>query len=314
MFGHADVVSIVLNPWSRADEWLDRFQALLPDDEIHLWPSCPDRDAVEFVVAGRMKRADLATFTGLRAILSMGAGVEQWQKEGTPDVDIVRLSDPTMADEMAAYALHWVVRLQRHFDVMEDQRDRGEWEPVPYVQSPNYRVGLLGYGAIGGRIGRAFTDLGFPVNAWSRSGTDDASVTSFRGDGELDHFLASSDAVINVLPNTESTTKLLDAQRLGCFADGAVFINIGRGTVLSSEADLVEALDNGPLREAVLDVTEPEPPAPDSPLFTHPRIHLTPHISGSTQVASASQLIADNISRIRRGERPFPLLDPTRGY
>ncbi len=287
---------------------------MLPDEDIHLWPDCPDRHAVEFVVAGQMKRSDLATFTRLRAILSLGAGIEQWQKDGIPDVDIVRLSDPTMSDEMAAYALHWVIRFQRHFDLMADQQARGEWETIPYAQALDFRVGLLGYGTIGGRIGRAFTDLGYHVNAWSRSGTDDASVHSFRGGDELERFLANSDAVINVLPTTETTTGLLDAQRLGWLADGAVLINIGRGSVLSSESDLVEALDNGPLRAAVLDVTEPEPPAPNSALFSHPRIHLTPHVAGRTQVKSASRLIADNIARIRRGEKPFPLVDATRGY
>lgn len=307
-------MSIVLNPWSRPDEWVGELQAALPDERVHLWPECPDPTAVEFVIAWRMKRADLSTFTSLRAILSLGAGAEQWQKEGTPDVDIVRLADPAMSDEMAAYALHWVIRLQRRFDVMAEQQAASTWELVDYRQGPGFRVGILGYGTIGSRIGRAFSDLGFPVNAWSRSGTEDANVRSFRGGDELAAFLGSSDAVINVLPNTEATTGLLDAERLSQFSNGAIFINIGRGTVLSAEDDLLTALDDGPLAAAVLDVTEPEPPSAGSRLFTHPRVHLTPHVAGSTQVATASRLIADNILRIRAGERPFPLVDRNQGY
>ncbi len=314
MVGHAVRVSIIVNPWSRGEEWLEELRAALPTEEIHLWPECPDRSAVEFVVAWRMKRTDLATFAGLRAILSLGAGAEQWQKDGTPDVDIVRLADPALSNEMAAYALYWVIRLQRHLDVIEDQQHHGLWEHVDYVQAPSFRVGILGFGTIGGRIGRAFSELGYPVNAWSRSGTDDVSVQSFQGTDELESFLGSSDAVINVLPNTEATTGLLNETTLNQFADGAVLINIGRGTVLSSEADLIEALDNGPLRAAVLDVTKPEPPAPNSPIYTHPQVHLTPHIAGSTQVRSAARLVADNIVRVQRGERPFPLLDRSLGY
>lgn len=307
-------MSIIVNPWNRPEEWLEHLRSALPTEEIHAWPECPDARAVEFVVAWRMKRTDLATFTGLRAILSLGAGAEQWQKDGTPDVDIVRLADPAMSDEMAAYALHWVIRLQRGFDATDDRQRRGVWAEVDYVQAANYRVGVLGYGTIGGRIGRAFTDLGYRVNAWSRSGTDDENVQSFRGDDELATFLGQSDVVINVLPNTAETTGMLDSARLSQFADGAVLINIGRGTVLSSEADLIEALDHGPLRVAVLDVTDPEPPDSDSPLWAHAAVHLTPHIAGSTQVASAARLVADNILRIRRGERPFPLVDRARGY
>lgn len=307
-------MSIVLNPWARDEEWLEALSQMLPDEHISLWPECPDPAEVEFVIAWRMKRADLATFTSLRAILSLGAGAEQWQKDGTPDVDIVRLADPAMSDEMAAYALHWVIRLQRRFDVMAEQQAAGAWELVDWPQAPGFRVGILGYGTIGSRIGRAFSDLGYPVNAWSRSGTSDVAVQSFAGADELSDFLGSSDAVINVLPNTEATAGLLDADRLAQFANGSIFVNIGRGTVLSSEADLLHALDTGPLRAVVLDVTDPEPPAPDSPLFAHPAVHLTPHVAGSTQVRTASRLIADNIMRVRAGERPFPLVDRTRGY
>jgi len=219
-----------------------------------------------------------------------------------------------MSDEMAAFALYWVFRLQRRFDVLETQQARGQWEQVPYVPATSFRVGVLGYGTIGGRIGRAFSELGYQVNAWSRSGTKNETVRSFRGTGELEEFLGSSDAVISVLPNTEATKGLLDAQRLGQFADGSLLINIGRGTVLSSEADLVTALDEGPLGAAVLDVTEPEPPAASSPLFKNPNVYLTPHIAGNTQVGTSARLVADNIRRIRRGEAPFPLVDRTHGY
>lgn len=307
-------MSIILNPWARDEEWLEALSGMLPDEEVSLWPNCPNPVDVEFVVAWRMKRADLATFDSLRAILSLGAGTEQWQKPGTPEVDIVRLSDPAMSDEMAAYALHWVIRLQRGFDVHVQQQEDSAWEQVDYVQAPDFRVGILGYGTIGRRIGQAFSDLRYPVNAWSRSGTDDVGVHSFRGADELEEFLANSDAVINVLPNTEATTGLLDSLRLAQFAPQSIFINIGRGTVLSSEADLLDALDNGPLRAAILDVTEPEPPAPNSPLFSHPGVHLTPHVAGSTQVQTASRLVADNILRIRGGEKPFPLVDRAQGY
>lgn len=307
-------MSIIVNPWARPDEWLRELEASLPEEELHLWPECPDPSAVELVVAWRLPRSDLSTYTNLQAILSLGAGAEQWQKDGTPDVPVVRLADPAMSDEMAAYSLHWVIRLQRHFDVLSPQTTNGEWELVDYVQAGKFRVGILGYGIIGGRIGRAFSDLGYGVNAWSRSGTDDPSVQSYASVDELEAFLESSDAVINVLPSTPETTGLLTRSRLEQFVDGSIFVNIGRGTVLDDENDLIDAIDHGPLRAAVLDVTDPEPPVAGSPLYTHPAVHLTPHVAGSTQVASAARLVADNVLRIRGGEQPFPLLDRGRGY
>jgi glyoxylate/hydroxypyruvate reductase A len=307
-------VSIVVNPFSQPEEWMRELETLLPDEVLHLWPDCPDREVVELVVAWRMKRDDLASFPRLEAILSLGAGAEQWQRQGIPDVPIVRLADPSMSDEMAAYALHWIIRLQRHFDVMTEQQKAGSWEVIDYAPAQNFRVGILGYGVIGSRISRAFSDLGYPVNVWSRSGTTDATVTSYAGDDELEAFLGSSSAVINVLPSTTATQGLLNRARFAQFADDAVFVNIGRGNVLDGEDDLIDAIDNGPLRAVVLDVTSPEPPEDDSPLYRHPAVHLTPHVAGSTQVRSSARLIADNVARIRAGVAPVPLVDRSRGY
>lgn len=311
-------MSILVNPWASPAQWMAELAQHLPDEELLLWADVEetlDRDAVEMVAAWRMKRDDLQSFPNLHTILSMGAGTEQWQSDGTPSVRIVRLADPAMSDEMAAYALHWVTHFQRGFDAVYSPADVSNWGSgaLPVPAPHQYRVGILGYGTIGRRIGRAFTDLGYPVNAWSRSGTDDPAVTSFAGTEQLASFLDSCDAVINVLPNTPATSGLLTAERFEQFS-GATFINVGRGTVVASEDDLVAAVAAGHVGAVALDVTNPEPPSASSPLFGHPRIRITPHVAGSTQVPSAAELIAANITRIRNGEEPFPVVDPATGY
>jgi len=307
-------VSIVINPFNSADEWLSVLGELLPTETLLRWPDTGDPAEVDLLVAWRMPRSEIARFTNLRAILSLGAGVEQWQKPGIPDIPIVRLSDHAMTNEMAAYALHWIIHLQRRFDLAREAQSAHRWEEPNYTKAYNFRIGVLGYGAIGSRIARAFADLGYPVNAWSRSGGDDAGVDHFAGVEQLGDFLGNSDAVINVLPSTPTTTGLLTRERFSQFADGSVFVNIGRGTIIENETDLLDALDFGPIRAAVLDVLDPEPPAADSRLFDHPHVHLTAHVAGSTQVRSAAVLVADNVKRIRSGEQPFPLLDRSRGY
>lgn len=306
-------MSIVLNPYSRPDEWMSEFARLLPDETLHLWPDDGDPEDVEFVVAWIMPRTALRSFPNLEAVLSLGAGAEQWQKEGMPDVPVVRLVDPAMSDEMATYALAWVIRLQRGFDVCEQQQVEGVWADIDYTQAWKYRVGILGYGNIGARVGQAFRDLGYPVNAWSRSGGTDANVAHYAGLDELDAFLSNSDAVVNVLPSTDATAGLLDASRLSQMPEGSIVVNMGRGTVLVDD-DLIDALNDGPLSAAVLDVTRVEPTPEDSPFWTHPKVILTPHVAGSTQVRSASELVAANIRRLRAGEPAFPLLDRQRGY
>lgn len=307
-------MTILLNPWGEPGDWFEAMTTLLPDEDIVLWPENPDPAGIEMLVAWRMKRSDLATFTNLQTIFSMGAGVDQWLKEGSPDVQLVRLADPAMSDEMAAYTVHWVTHFQRGFDSSYDPTGPAPWGINTAPVSNQYRVGLLGFGQIGRRIGTSFRDLGYPVRAWTRTGVDDDWVRSYSGIDELESFLGDCDAVINMLPNTPMTQGLLTSERFGQFKPGATFINIGRGTVVADDADLLTALDAGSLGAVVLDVTNPEPPSADALVFAHPKIRVTPHISGMTQMATAAKLIAANISRIRRGEAPFPTVDRLAGY
>lgn len=313
-------MSIVVNPASRPQQWIEALRTLLPDEEVHLWPDVDRPEQVDYVAAWQMTADELATFPNLAAVFSLGAGVDQWltlqDHDQLKDVPVVRLVDPAMSDEMAAYALHWVVHFQRGFDQLAELQRQHRFEQPDYIEAESFPVGILGYGNIGRRLGDAFAHLGHPINAWSRSGgrgQPDPHVTHFIGTDDLDAFLGASKAVVNVLPNTAETAGLLDSDRLASFAQDSMFVNMGRGTVVD-EAELIDALDRGPLRVAVLDVTDPEPPDPSSPLFDHPAVVLTGHTAGATLIPSASRLIAANIARLRRGEAAFPLLDPSRGY
>jgi len=305
-------VAILLKPYSRVAEWEAEIRRVLPAEDVRLWPDVGDPTEVDFVIAWQMSAEEMAPLVNLQAILSLGAGTEQWQVPGI-DAPVVRLVDPEMANDMAGYCVAWVLRHQRRFAELEDAQQSHQWEVPDWTQTYAYSVGILGYGEIGSRIGRAFRDLGYPVNGWTRSGRTEEGVQHFAGLDELAAFLGASAAVISVLPSTSETVGLLDSERLAQFAKDAVLINVGRGTVLDESA-LIDALDTGPLAAAVLDVTSPEPPTDDSPLWTHPAVTLTPHISGMTQVRSASRLIAANVARLRSGEPAFPLLDRSRGY
>ena len=305
-------MAILLQSSSRVEQWRNAISAQLPAEDVRFWPAVGDPTEIEYLIAWRISSEDLESFVNLEAILSLGAGTEQWQVPGI-DVPVVRLVDTEMSSEMAGYAIAWVLRHQRKFAETEVSQRASQWQMPEILQPDEYRVGVLGYGEIGSRIGRAFRDLGYQVNAWTRSGRDEEGVQHFAGLDQLQAFLGSSDAVISVLPSTTETIGLLNAERLAQFREGSVLVNIGRGSVLD-EAALIEALDSGPLSAAVLDVTNPEPPVTDSPLWAHPAVTLTPHISGRTQVRSASKLIAANIARLRAGEQPFPLLDRSRGY
>ncbi len=306
-------MSILLNPYSEREAWLDALRHELPDTIIQLWPEIHDPEAVEFAVFWLHDTDDLRRYPNLRFILAVTAGVEQFSSGAYPDVPIVRMADPAMAEEMAAFVVHWVIHFQRKLDTYLSQQARKIWKPVRSVPAADYPVGILGFGTIGRRIGEALSALGFAVNAWSRSAKPESGIRHYRGRHGLLEMVASSRAVINVLPHTSETRGVIDAEVFAQFAPDSIYISIGRG-VTTHEPDLLAALDEGHPSAAVLDVTATEPLPEDSPLWNHPRVRVTPHTSGFTRAKTAAPILAANIRRIRRGDPPFPLYDPQQGY
>lgn len=303
----------MLNPTAERELWREILVRELPGERTQLWPDISDPASVEFAVFWRHDPDDLRRYPRLRYILTVSAGVEQFLGGRYPDLPVVRLSDPAMADEMAAYAIHWVVHFHRRFDTYLELEAVPEWRPIRTVAALDFPVGILGYGMMGRRVGEALRRLGYPVSAWTRSGGQDAGITHYCGPDGLAEMLGRCRAVINILPLTPETAGLMNAPRFACFRPGAVYIAIGRGGA-TVEADLLDALDHGPPGAAVLDVTEVEPLPTESPLWKHPRVRITPHASGFTRARTAAPLVAANIRRIRNGEQPFPIYDPRRGY
>ncbi len=306
-------VSVMLNPTTERQEWLEILRRELPDERIHIWPDIEDPDSIEFAVFWVHDPEDLRRYPNLKAILSVSAGVEQFLRGDYPEVPIVRMADRAMAAEMAAYVTHWVVHFHRRMDKYLELQAAAEWRPIRMAGAGSFGVGMLGFGAIGRQVGEALTRFGYPVMAWTRTGGADQRITHFHGADGLKEMLKRCKAVINVLPVTPGTTGLMNRRRFSYFEPGALYISIGRGAT-TVETDLVDALDDQIVGAAVLDVTTEEPLPATSPLWNHPRVRITPHASGFTRALTAAPLVAANILRIRKGEQPFPLYDPKRHY
>ncbi|MDG2261539.1 MAG: glyoxylate/hydroxypyruvate reductase A [Actinomycetota bacterium] len=305
-------MAVLLHPEQDHEEWRDAFRRELPEVEFRFFDEIDDRSKIEYAVVSR-HGGELGELPNLEAILAMGAGVEQFTGPGLPEVPVVRLVDQGMSDEMATYALSWVAHFQRRHDAFIELQAAGQWVPLPYTPAADYPVGILGMGNIGRTVAELFAKAGYPVHAWTRGGGADDWVTHFAGPDELDGFLGSVKAVVNVLPSTNSTAGLMDRARFSAMDDDAIFLNMGRGATVA-EADLVAAIDAAELRHAVLDVTAVEPLPASSPLWSHPKITITPHVAGYTLIPSASKVIAANIRRLMNGEQPFPLYERDRDY
>jgi glyoxylate/hydroxypyruvate reductase A len=171
----------------------------------------------------------------------------------------------------------------------------------------------MGIGVIGSECARKLAALGFRVLGWSRTRKELPGVECLHGLDRLPAFLHETEILLVVLPATQETAGILDAARLRMLRPGACLINIARGSLIV-ESDLLAALDAGHLEGAFLDVTQNEPLPASSPLWTHPKVRLTPHIAGLTNPATAIEPIVDNIRRLKSGRPLRDLVERARGY
>jgi len=302
----------VIEPWARD------FAAELPHAETVVWQE-GERVApgahFDYAVLWAPTSALLDQLWNVKAIFLMGAGVDALLKFGDalPPVPIVRLGDAGMAEQMADYVAHAVLRYFRRFDDYERQAREGLWRPLELQDKTTFTVGVLGLGKLGVPVVRTLRQLGFPVRGWSRTPKDLPGVACHAGIDQLDEFLAGTRVLVCMLPLTPETSNLLDRARLSRLPEGAYLINVARGALVA-EPDLLALIRAGHIAGATLDVFRNEPlPAPH-PFWSEPRITITPHISALTLREEAVRQIAAKIKLLEQGETVADVVDLQKGY
>lgn len=296
--------------------WIPALQAAMPGERI---VPLRELDAAEFAacevaIVANPSPEDLRRLPNLRWVHSVWAGVERLVADlADTDLRIVRLVDPQLAETMAEAVLAWTLYLHRDMPRYARQQQSRQWQPLEYVKPCDKTVGLLGLGALGEAAARRLLASGFRVEGWSRSPKSLAGVTTHAGAQGLATLLANTDILVCLLPLTAETRGLLDDAAFAQLRLGASLVNFARGAIVEDEA-LRRALDAGRVGHAVLDVFPVEPLPADSWHWTHPGVTVLPHISGPTDRATASAIVAANLRSFReRGVIP-PHVDRARGY
>lgn len=298
-------------------EWRAHFATYAPGLTVRWWEDqSVDPDSVDYIMVWEPQPGRIAKLRNLKVIFSSAAGVDHIVRD--PDLPrhlpIVRMATTENAQTMGEYVCLAALSILRdHQRMMELQATRGWVEFEAARTAVDTRVGILGLGHLGTAAARMLRGLGFQVHGWSRGRKIVEGVKSYAGEAELESFLQHTDILVGLLPDTPATRGLIDARRLALLPKGAGVINAGRGTLIVIP-DLIAALDSGQLDSAVLDVFETEPPAPDDPVWAHPRITVTTHIAGYATRRDRAATVARNIIAFERGE-PLPnVYDPERGY
>jgi phosphoglycerate dehydrogenase-like enzyme len=266
----------------------------------------PER--AEILVPGFLVESDpaavVARLPRLRLIQLLTAGAENWIGRVPPHVTL-SIARGAHGGSTAEWALATLLAVYRELIPFERDRVTRTWVRRPTETLLDKKVLVIGAGDLGTQLKRrldacdAHTTL---VGFRARDGV--------HGVDELPSLLGTHDAVVLMVPLTPTTTGMVDAAFLSRMRDGAVLVNAARGKVVDTDA-LVAELAAGRLR-AALDVTEPEPPPADHPLWTAPGLLLTPHVAASVEgyQARAYAVVAAEIARYVAGE---PLHNVVRG-
>jgi len=297
------------------EPWREALAPELPEMEFRVWPDVGEPAHVTYALVWRPQSGLLASLPNLKAILSLGAGVDHVLLDPLlpSGVPIVRMVDAGLAAQMSEYALYGVLHFHRSMQQYADQQRRTLWHQVPAVLAQQRTVGIMGLGVLGGDFARKLVPLGFNVLGWSRTPKNLPGVTAFHGRAGLEEFLGQIEILANFLPLTPDTAGILGAPTFRQLPRGACIINIARGAHLN-ERELLAALDEGRLGGAMLDVFQREPLPPEHPFWHHPRVVITPHVAAQAIAELMVAQVIESIRRIERGDQPPGLVDRGRGY
>jgi glyoxylate/hydroxypyruvate reductase A len=266
--------------------WAQAFRRALPGWTVGI-SECLTPELIRETVAAVVwapPAGFLGQFPNLRAIVSIGAGLDHLASDPSRPrhIAVAPRRDPASIRTMAEFVLLQVLIHHRRIGDAIADRSARRWRPEIRGPLAGLKVSILGYGPMGQASAELLASFGCEAAAWSRHPRDEAAVPVRAGLSELDAMFERAEVLVNLLPSTPQTRGLIDGRRLALLPRGAGLVNVGRADALDHGA-LINQLDSGALSLASLDVTPQEPPAPDDPLWTHPRILLTPHVASLPQ-------------------------------
>ncbi|MEO1373869.1 MAG: glyoxylate/hydroxypyruvate reductase A [Cyanobacteria bacterium J06635_10] len=279
---------------------ITKLKESIPDIDVHIWPEVENPEKIEAILTWKPPLGIMSKFPNLKVIISLGAGVEEILREPNlpQNVPIVRIVEPCVTSRMSEYILLAVLRFHRQaFEYQTLQKTRN-WKPLPLSETNSCNIGILGLGVLGSDAARKLNILGFSIRGWSRTPKNIDGIECFYGREQLKLCLSKCRVLVCLLPLTPETEGILNHETFSAMPQGSYLINVARGQHLI-EKDLLEALDNGQLSGACLDVFSREPLPENHPFWSHPQITITPHIATQTDSEYWTEPIIDAIRCIR---------------
>jgi len=308
-------IVVIAPDFGFTDDWRDSIRETVPGAELYDEQEVKDTGSIDIALVYNPPAGKLSQYPNLKAIVTLSAGADQLLSDPSlPDVPIVRLADTGISDLMKEYIAYHTLRLHRNFKQYELLQQKSIWQWMPPTLPANKcKVTVMGMGRIGYPCAMALRNLGFDVTGWCRTPQVLKEIPCFSGPGALDELLAHTHILVCILPLTTETKGILSAPLFRKLPGGASIINVSRGGCLN-ETDLLGALNNGQVANAVLDVFETEPLPVSNPLWQHPNVTVTPHIAGDARALATAMEILQVASSLRNNQPLANTINVKLGY
>ncbi|MCR2782978.1 MULTISPECIES: 2-hydroxyacid dehydrogenase [unclassified Microbacterium] len=276
--------------------------------EVIVWAMDTDApsDRIDIVVPPYMSKGSLLQrLDGIDVQLVQGQAIGY---EGVADLlpkGIVFANGSSVHETSTAeLAVGLTLAAQRHIDDFAVNTREGVWMPQFSQSLADRRVLLIGYGGVGKATAARLAPFEIELTVVARTARDEDGVHVHAID-ELDDLLPHAEIVVLTLPGGDETRGILDARTLALLPDGALVVNVGRGSLIDTDA-LVAETRSGRLR-AALDVVDPEPLPAGHPLWGTPGVLIAPHVGGASSAMRPriARLLRTQAERMVAGEEPI---------
>jgi phosphoglycerate dehydrogenase-like enzyme len=283
--------------------------AHLPDLRITSSPEECD------IVLGEPKliRDALPLLSSARWIQSIYAGVETLMDSSLRRDYVLTNARGVFGELMSEYVFGYLLAHEKKIFARFQAQQANRWDRFESGWLRGKTLGLLGVGSIGMHLAGLAKAFGMKVWGYTRESETSPHIDRYFHGNDLLKFVQGLDYLVVVLPRTQDTNKIVNADLLNALPSHAVLINVGRGNAID-ESDLVEALNQKKIAGAILDVTEKEPLPPEHPFWTTPNLLLTFHTSAISYPEDMVKLFIENYHLYTEGKSLKHQVNFQRGY
>lgn len=258
-------------------------------------------------------KAALASLPALSWVQSLWAGIDPLLDPASRRNYVLTNARGVFGGLMTEYIIGYMLAHERRiFQMAEDQKNK-KWNDSDTSTLHGKTIGLLGVGSIGADVARAAKFFGMTVRGYTWSSEFSTDVDNYYHGSDLLKFASGLDYLVNILPNTNDTRKIVNAGLLNALPSHALFINVGRGSAVDESA-LLDALTQNRIAGAVLDVYQQEPLPNNHPFWTTPNLLMTFHTAAPSKPEDLTKLFIENYNLFSDGKPLKYQVDFEMGY